>query len=70
MGMWSSIYIFQVKLDELLKDIEEVKTYIDDILILIRKISSKRIEHLKVIFARLRAEGLEFNAPKCSFGLK
>ena len=33
MGMWTSGNIFQFKVDELLGDIEGVKTYIDDILV-------------------------------------
>ena len=34
MGMCASAYISQAKVDELLGDIEDIKTYIDDILVL------------------------------------
>ena len=34
MVMCASVYIFQAKVDNLLSDIESVKTYIDDILVL------------------------------------
>ena len=34
MGMFSSGYIFQSKVDEILSYIESIKTYIDDILVL------------------------------------
>ena len=62
--------IFQYKVDALLGDIEGVKTYIDDILVLSKEILSKYTEQLRVIVARLRTSGLDVNAPKCSFGLK
>ena len=70
MGMCTSGNIFQAKVDELLDDIEGVKTYINDILVLGRDIFEKHIEQLIIIFGRLRAAGLKVNAPKCSFGLK
>ena len=62
--------IFQAKVDKLLGDIEGVKTYIDDILVLGKDTFEKHIEQLRIIFGRLRAAGLKVNAPKCSFGLK
>ena len=40
-GMCALVDIFQVKVDELLGDIEGVKTYIDDILVLIKENFSK-----------------------------
>ena len=68
MGMRTSGGIFQSKLDKLLGDIEGVKTYIDDILVLSKKSLEKNIEHLISIFVTLRAAGLKVNAPKYSFG--
>ena len=62
--------IFQAKVDKILGDIEGVKTYIDDIFVLIRDNFEKHIDQLRIIFGRLRAAGLKFNAPKCIFGLK
>ena len=62
--------IFQDKLDKLLCDIKGVKTYIDDILVLIKQSFSKHIYQIRVTFTRLRTAGLKVNAPKCSFGLK
>ena len=70
MGMCALGDIFQSKVDELLGDIEGVKTYIDDILVLSKDIFEKEIYQLKIIFDRLRTAGLKGNAPKCSFGLK
>ena len=70
MVMCISEDIFQAKLDDLLGDIEGVKTYIYDILVLIKDSFKKHIEHLRIIFGRLRAAGLTVNAHTCSFGLK
>ena len=63
MGMFASEYIFQSKVYELLGDIEGFKTYIDDILVLIRDCFGKYIEQLMIIFKILRAAGLKINAP-------
>ena len=52
MGMCASVDIFQAKLDKIIGDIEGVKTYINYISVLIKKISSKYIEKLRVIFGR------------------
>ena len=70
MGMCSSGDIFQSKVDKLISDIEGVKTYIDDILVLSKDCFRNHIEQLRIIFGRLHAAGLKFNAPKCSFWLK
>ena len=69
MGMCASGNIFQSKVDELLGNIEGVKTYIYDILVLGKDSFESHIEQLRIIFGRLRAAGLKFNVPKCSFGL-
>ena len=70
MGMCAYGDIFQANVDELLGDIEGVKTYIDDILILGKDNSKDHIEHLRIIFSRLCASGLKVNTPRCSFRLK
>ena len=44
MGMYASVDIFQAKVDKLLGDIEGVKTYIGDILVLIKDSFEKHIE--------------------------
>ena len=59
-----------LKVDKILGDIEGVKTYIDDILVLGKDSFEKHIEQLIIIFGRMRAAGLNFNAPTCSFELK
>ena len=64
MGMCASGDIFQANVDKLLGDIEGVKTYIDDILVLGKDIFEKHIEQTRIIFGRLRDAGLKVNAPK------
>ena len=70
MGMCASGDILQAKVDKLLGDIEGVKTYIDDILVLGKDGFENHIEKLIIIFGRMRAAGLKVNAPKCSLRLK
>ena len=53
MGMCTSGYIFQAKSDKLISYIEGVKTYIDDILVLIKERLYYHIEKLRRIFCRL-----------------
>ena len=64
MGMCASMGIFQAKVDKLLGDIEAVKTYINDILVLRKDFFTKHIEQMRIIFGRLRTAGLKVNAPK------
>ena len=64
MGICASGDIFQTKVNKLLDDIEVVKTYINDITVLGKDSFEKHIEQLRIIFCRLRAAGLNVNAPK------
>ena len=70
MGMCASEDIFQAKVDDLIGDTKDAKTYINDILVLIKDCFTQHIEKLRIIFKRLRTSDLKLNAPKCSFGLK
>ena len=70
MEMCALVDIFQSKLDELLGYLKGVKTYIGDIIVLSMDLFRKQKYQLRIIFSILRASGLKFNAPKCSFGLK
>ena len=67
MGMCTSRDIFQAKVDELLGDIEGVKTYIDDILALCKDLFRNHIKQMRTIFGRMCAAGLKVYTPKCSF---
>ena len=57
MGMCHSGDIFQAEVDKLLGDIKDVKTYIDDILVLIKKLFSKNMDQQRIIFSGLCAVG-------------
>ena len=70
MGMCASGDIFHDKVDNILGDIEGVKTCINDILVLIKYFFWNHIEHMRVVFGRLRASRLKVNAPKFSFWIK
>ena len=70
MGMWASGDILQAKIDELLGDIEGIKTYIDDILVLRKGCFTNHIEQPRIIFVRFCTSGLKVSVPKYSFGLK
>ena len=58
MGMCTSVYIVLDKLDELLGDIEGVKSYINHILVLSQDSLKMHIEQLRMIFRRLQTAGL------------
>ena len=60
-GICPSGDIFQTKVDEILGDIEGVKTYIDDILVIGKGILYQHIDQTKVIFGRLRSAGIKYN---------
>ena len=68
--MCASRDIFQAKVDKILGDTEGVKTYINDLLVLVKDSFEKHKKQLIILFGRLREAGLKVNAPKCSFGLK
>ena len=67
MRMCASGDIFQAKLNELLSDINGIKTYIDDIIVLSKYIFENHIDQLILLFGRLSVADLKFIAPKCSF---
>ena len=70
MGMYNSVYIFKYKLYDLLGDIEEVKTYIDNILLLGKGSFYQHIDQLKFIFNMMRTTGIKVNVTSWSFGLE
>ena len=69
-GMCTSGDIFQAKVDNLLGDIEGVKTYTDDILVLSKDSFEKHIDQQRILFGILHTVGLKVGTSKCSFGLK
>ena len=69
MGMWDLVDTFRAKWENLISDIEGLKTYIDNILVLSKDILSKHTEQQRIILGILWSAGLKANANKCSFGL-
>ena len=69
-GMVISDDIFQAKVYDLIRDIESVCTYIDDILCIGKGTIQEHLDQLEEIFQRFSKAGLKVNAPKCSFDLK
>ena len=63
MGMCASGDIFQAKVDELLGDIKDVKTYINDVIVLGKDSFENYIDQLIIICGRLCPAGLKVNAP-------
>jgi Reverse transcriptase (RNA-dependent DNA polymerase). len=69
MGMCCSGDVFQAKVDQLLGDIEGIKTYIDDILVISKGSFDDHLKQLDTCFKRIQEARLKVNADKCSFGL-
>ena len=69
MGLCASGDIFQAKVDKLFGDIEGVKTYINNKLVLGKGGSYHDIDHLRAISSKLCATGPKIKTPKYSFGL-
>ena len=69
MGVSCSPDIFQAKIYELLGNIEGVKVYIDDILVIKRGSFDEHLKQLEEIFQRSQRAGIKMNAEKCRFGL-
>jgi len=70
MGLCISGDIFQAKVNELLRDIEGLYTYIDDILLTTKGLFDEHLQQLRTCFQIFRNAGLKVNVKKCSFGLK
>ena len=64
MGLCTLVDIFQVRVDNLIGDIEGVKTYIDDIIFFGKDCFKNDIDQMRIIFRRLRAAGLKVKAHK------
>ena len=70
MGLYVSGNIFQKKVNELLGDIQGVKEYINNILVLNNGPFEDHVQKLPEIFKRFQKAGLKVNANKYSFGVK
>lgn len=66
-GLRNAAQTFQRFMDEVLRGLDFVYVYLDDILIASESESS-HLEHLKIVFDRLEAYGIVTNPAKCIFG--
>ena len=67
MGLCNSPDIFQAYMGELLGDLEHVRAYIDDLLIISKGTYEDHLEKLEEVFKRLQEAGVKVNAVKSAF---
>ena len=67
MGVAGSPDIFQSKMSELMATLEFVRTYLDDLLCIIKGNLKDYLEKLEKVFSRLQDAGLKINADKSKF---
>ena len=66
-GLKNAPPYFQRRTDHILQDLHFCRCSIDDIVIWSRNLE-EHLEHLKVVFERLRKAGLKVHPGKCVFG--
>jgi len=67
MGLCNSPDIFQEKMSGLMEDLEYVRAYIDDLLIITNGTFKDHMEHLSSVFVKLQNAGLKVNIKKSFF---
>ena len=67
MGIAGSPDIFQAKMSELMAQLEYVRTYLDDLLIISKGSYEDHLQKLAVVLERLKKAQLRVNAPKSTF---
>ena len=67
MGLCNSLDIFQEKMGKLFFDLEHVRAYIDDLLVITKGSFQDNLTKLEQVFIRLAKAGLKVNASKSSF---
>jgi len=68
MGLCNSPDIFQEKMSTLMADLEYVRAYIDDLLVLTSSSWTDHLDKLRTVLQRLQDAGLKVNAKKSFFG--
>ncbi len=66
-GLCNSPDIFQEKMGELFEGFDEVRAYIDDVLLVTKGTYEEHLEKLHLVLDRLRKVGLKVNVDKSSF---
>ena len=67
MGIAGSPDIFQEKMSDLMVNLEYVRTYLDDLLIISRDSLEDHLEKLRCVLLRMQDAGLKINAAKSKF---
>ena len=67
MGVNVSPDVFQEKMSSLMQDLEYVRTYLDDLLVISNGSFEEHLQQLGKVLQRLRRAGLKINAEKSSF---
>jgi Reverse transcriptase (RNA-dependent DNA polymerase) len=70
MGIKIAPDVFQNVMSKLTQDLEYVKTYLDDLLILTNRSFADHLTKLEMVLARLSTAGMRVNAPKSKFFAK
>ena len=65
MGIKNCPDIFQKVMNDLLGDLEYIRVYLDDILIISHDDYANHIDKLRVVFQRLNQIGFKINIKKC-----
>lgn len=68
-GLRNAAQTFQRFLDQVTRDLDFVFVYIDDILVASRN-EQEHLQHLRLLFSRLKEYGLSINAAKCHFAAR
>ena len=69
MGVSGSPDIFQEKMSDLMRALDYVRTYLDDLLIISNGTFKDHLEKLEVVLQRLKDAKLRCKVTKCSFGM-
>jgi hypothetical protein len=67
MGLCCAPDIFQSKINELLGDLDSVRAYIDDVLILSKDSFEGHLNQVRIVLSRMAKAGLRINAKKSNF---
>ena len=70
MGLATATDHFQHKMSKLMQDLEFVRVYLDDLLIVSNNGFTNHISKLRQVFTKLREANLKINGPKCDFAVK
>ena len=69
MGIACSVNIIQDKMTNLIKELEYVRTYIDDLLVITNSMFDDHLQNSEVVLNKLKKSNFCCNAPKYGFAL-